>query len=363
MHISDDDLQSFYSLLTPRIKADLSSWYGSDARLVGEPTFDARPWSYFFRYRVQVNDSDEQAVLAKIRHIENMNIYEAMNDEKMREEMREEFDSLVKIRDIFTHIEDAERFFAIRHLTFYEDLNILVMEEADIHTLKSRFQKPTMWMEGNVRKVFKSYLELTGRWLRVFHDRIGNAHEGPFFSETLYQKAQTNIQRIQSGSGKDLFYLESLMNTLYDQYENQTLPYRTTHDNFSLANVFLTDKEKICSFDPHNKPGAAYLDIAKLITDMETCFTQLLTYGMSVPLSRLENFNASFMQGYFQNETVNVSALNLYRLILLIEKWDETEEKMAEAKGIHKLIYGVGAAFMRSYYLRLIHRRVKYYER
>jgi hypothetical protein len=362
MQISDNDLQSFYTLLTPRIKADLSAWYGNEARLVGEPTFHPRPWSYFFRYRVQINGSKEQAVLAKIRHIENMSISEAVQDEKMRAEMQDEFDSLVKIRNVFSHAADAERFATIRQLALYKDLNTLMMEEADIHTLKSRFQKPAMWVEGSARKVFESHLELTGHWLRTFHDQIGDAQTGPFFSEALYQKTQANLQRIQAGSGKNLIFLQSLLDSLYNQHRDRTLPYRMTHDNYSLANVFVTGDEKICSFDPHNKPGSMYLDIAKLITDMQTCAIQVSTSGLSVPPSRLAKFNAAFLSGYFRSEPVDVSALNLYCLILLIEKWAETEEKVVEATGARKLAYALASIPMRSYFLRLIRRQMQNHE-
>ena len=359
MKISNQDLQAFYTLLTPRIEADISSWYGIDARLVGEPTFHPRPWSYFFRYRVQTNDSKEQAILAKIRHIENMNIAAAMQDKNMREEMQEEFDSLVKIRDIFTQIEDAARFDTIRHLALYEDLNILIMEEADIITLKSRFQKPAMWMEGKARKIFETHLELTGQWLRIFHDQIGQTSEGRLFSDELYQKVQTYLRRIETTSGKDIHLLKSLLKKLYQQNRNKTAPYRISHDNFSLANVFVTGDEKICSFDPHNKPGALYIDIAKLIIDMETCLIQLSTYGMSVPPSRLESFNTAFLRGYFQNQPMNTEALNLYHLILLVEKWFENEERLNEVTGIRKLAYTLGTIPMRNYLQRLINRQMR----
>ena len=363
MQISNDDLQSFYALLTPRIQADLSSWYGDNARLIGEPTFHPRPWSYFFRYRVQIGDSKEQGVLAKIRHIEDMSISQAVQDEKMREEMKDEFDSLVMIREIFTQSNNVERFATIRELAFYEDLNILIMEEADIQTLKSRFQKPSMWVEGKSRKIFDRYLESTGRWLRIFHDSVGDAQDGPFFSESLYQKIGVYLQRIQSRSGKDVKFLQSSVDALYKQYKDRVIPYGITHDNFSLANVFITGEEKICSFDPHNKPGAIYLDLAKLITDMETCFVQLISYGMRILPARLEKFNASFLHGYFQSEPVDVSALNLYRLILLIEKWDETEEKIAEATGIRKVIYVVAAIPLRFFYISRIRRRMMSFEK
>lgn len=357
MQIPLNDLQAFFTLLTPRIQRDLSLWYGSEARLEGQPTFHPRPWSYFFRYRI-VNGKEEKNLLAKIRHIENMDIFAAMKHPGMREEMKDEFEALVKLREIFSHPIDVERYATIRDLAFYEDLNILVMEEADIRTLKSRFQEPQMWVEGSARKAFDVHLELTGGWLRIFHDRIGEVHEGPFFTEPLYRKAQVHLERIRRASGMDVKLIYTKLDEWFAQYHDQSLPYCMTHDNFSLSNVFVTGGEKICSFDPHNKPGAIYLDIAKLITDMETCSIQVATYGTSVPLSRLEGFNASFLRGYFHSDQADPHALTLYRTIHLLEKWDENEEKLADSTGAKKTLYGLAAIPMRRYFLKLLHRRI-----
>lgn len=358
MQISVNDLESFLNLLTPRIERDLTAWYGVDAKLDGLPTFHPRPWSYFFRYRVRIGGAQEKAVLAKIRHIENMDIAAAMKHPGMRAEMKDEFESLVKIREVFSRPGDAERYATIRDLAFYEDLNILVMEEADIRTLKSRFQKPQMWMEGKAQRTFEAHLELAGNWLRTFHDRIGEVHAGPFFAESLYRKAQTNLERIRRASGMDMKFLYVKLDEWFAQYHGKSLLYCMTHDNFSLSNVFITGDEKICSFDPHNKPGAIYLDIAKLITDMETCSTQVATYGMSVPLSRLDGFNASFLRGYFYSDQADLHALNLYRTLHVLEKWDENEEKLASATGIKHILYGLAAIPMRRYFLKLLRRRI-----
>lgn len=100
-----------------------------------------------------------------------------------------------------------------------------------------------------------------------------------------------------------------------------------------------------------------YLDIAKLITDMEACFIQLVTLGMSIPSPRLEKFNTPFLQGYFNSELVDDAALNLHRFILLIESWEEMEEKMAEAPDIHKMIYDLAEIYIRNHFMHLIGRR------
>ena len=83
------DADSFFAQLTPKLQADLSGWYGSGAKLVGEPTFQPRDWSYFFRYVVQVSGMENRAILVKIRHAEKMNLSQAAVSEKMGQEARD----------------------------------------------------------------------------------------------------------------------------------------------------------------------------------------------------------------------------------------------------------------------------------
>jgi len=357
--ISTSDLETFNTLFTPRIQADIPAWYGRQARLVGTPTCQRRPWSFFFRYRIRLSDSREQAVLVKIRHDGKMQLAEAMQDMMMRAQARDEFESLVKVRDNFTNIEAAALFAAIRPLAYYADINALVTEEMEICNFKSNFERPAMWVEGRARKTFDAQLELAGRWLRIFHEKIGEAAEATFFSGMRYDMVRENLNRIQSTSGLDLKFLQSLLDKLYQQFQGKTLEYRILHGDYHMSNVFITGEGKVCSFDSHNLPGPIYVDLAKMITNMETCRIQVATYGLSVPAARLEGFNAAFLRGYFNSGPVDHDALNLYRLIRLIEKWDEDEDRLEKVAGSRKLSRALVAIPVRSYFLRLIRKQVQ----
>jgi hypothetical protein len=202
-------------------------------------------------------------------------------------------------------------------------------------------------------------MELTGHWLQIFHEQFDAVREGPFFKESFYLAAKDNLKKIEEISGRsDLSFARDLLDKLYEKYSKKTLPYRTLHDNFSSANVFATSDGKICSFDPHNKPGPFYLDIAKLIIDLETCRIQVLTSGLSVPTSQLEKFNQSLLNGYFKTDPVNCPALNLFRLLLIIEKWEENEDKFKQATGKFRYLYSLITPLMRSYFTKLLRRQV-----
>ena len=99
INLKDED--DFFAQLTPKIQADLSDWYGSEAKLVGEPTFQPRDWSYFFRYVVQVSEMENRAILVKVRHAEKMNLSQAAVSEKMGQEAREEYETLKRLQSVF----------------------------------------------------------------------------------------------------------------------------------------------------------------------------------------------------------------------------------------------------------------------
>ena len=350
------DAETFFAHLTPKIQADLSGWYGSEAKLVGVPTFQPRDWSYFFRYVVQVSEMENRAILVKVRHAENMDLSQAAVSEKMGLEAREEYATLKRLQSVFGKEKNSSLFLAIRPLALYEDLNAVVMEEADLRTLRSFFRSPKMLIEGQARQTFEGYLELTGRWLRIFHDVNGSAGEGLLFDASLYDLACANLDKIKPNlSQKDQFFIADLLDKLYKMLRGRVVPYRILHEDFNSANIFITRDGRICSFDPHNRPGPLYIDLAKIITDVETYRIQLITNGLWVPYPRLQTFHASLLHGYFGSDTVDHSVLSLFRLLSLLEKWKDAEIRFESSSGKRKLVYSLAMPQIRRYFLRLIH--------
>jgi hypothetical protein len=351
--------ENFLTILTPRIEAGLPDWYGAKAKLRGSPTFQARHWSFFFRYVVQVSEARTTAILVKLRRLEHMTVADAATHEGMGFEIKDEYESLQRIEAVFSNHAEASRFATIRPLAWYKDLNAIVMEEADIRTLKSFFHEPSMWVEGEGRRRFEYFLEVAGRWLRIYQDHSGPAGEGPLFPKLLYKEKLGQLDLIQEAAPYiDLGFAKDLLDKLYTAYGQRNVMYKIVHNNFSISNVFITGgDEKICSFDPHNEPGPLYHDLAKLSVDMETTSLQVITWGLSVPLSRLKSFNKAFLKGYFQDQLVDDAALHLFRFLVLIEKWERHERNRLRASGKSKYMYQLGARYIQGYYLHLMRRQ------
>jgi hypothetical protein len=355
-----NDVDEFQAALSSRVERDLPAWYGNQARLAGAPEFQERHWSFFFRYPIRISETRSAAILVKLRHIKQMTVAEAAVHAKMGREIREEYESLRQIESVFSSHADASLFAVIRPLAWYEDMNAIVMEEADIRTLKDLFHAPAMWIEGNARRRFETLLERAARWLRIYHDHFGQAAEGPLFPKTLYEESSERLSRIQAACPDiDLRFAKDLLDDLYRAHGQTSHPYNILHNNFSMSNVFITRNGKICSFDPHNKPGPLYYDLAKFLIDLTTSNLQVITQGRMVPFSRLRAFNEAFLNGYFRGGSADRQALRLFYLLILLEKWGRHENIRLQASGKMKYLYLIGARYMQNYYLHLLRRQAE----
>jgi hypothetical protein len=106
-------------------------------------------------------------------------------------------------------------------------------------------------------------------------------------------------------------------------------------------------------------PGPLYIDLAKIITDMETDRIQLITNGLWVPYARLQRFHAALLRGYFGSEAVDQASLSLFSFLSLLEKWKEAEVRFKSSSGKQKFVYSLAMPQIRKYFLQLIHNLVK----
>jgi hypothetical protein len=355
MTTKSQELEKLQAVLTARLQADVRAWYGAHASVIEPSSFDTRNWSFFFRYPVQILKEEPKIILVKIRRREKMRLEEAVVSNEIRNECRGEYESLIKIRDVFTRCDESSLFFTIRPLICYEELNAIVMEEAKIRSLKAHFHSPSMWVDGNHRRHFEKYMNLAGRWLRVFHDCNGSVDDGPFFRESIYQEVHEKLIKIEYYSESlNMTFAKALVDDLYGKYKYKVLPYGILHNDFSAANIFMTEDEKLCSFDPHNKYGTIYIDVAKLMVDLETSKLQLLGRGLHVPRLRMRAFGKSLLEGYFGTSPVNAFALNLFRLIHLIRKWEGVESRFKDTSGGSRIFYSPVITQARSSLLKLL---------
>ncbi|HSG42969.1 MAG TPA: phosphotransferase [Anaerolineales bacterium] len=207
--------------------------------------------------------------------------------------------------------------------------------------------------QSDHQKNIETLLNSAGRWLRIFHEKLGNMNmeEGPFFDASIQNAMEKYLETVETTSGLDFSALRKKLDAAQDEFKNTTITHGLLHRDFNCANVLVSNDGRIGVLDFHFGRGPIYIDIAKILTDIQTYSLQSFSQGNFINARLMTRFHQSVLKGYFGDEVLNDKALNFYSVFAILEKWQADEEKLLEGKD--KLIIRLLAPFRRNYYMRL----------
>jgi len=355
------DIAPLASRVEPRIKEKLPLWYGENTVLLERSAFEVREFSILLHYVVQLPNGKQKTIIAKIRRLPDMDMDDAMADRAMQEEMCEEYEILEKIEKVFQEINNP-RFCTIRVLGYFEDLSTVVMEKLDMHLLREHFTTVNMVLQSKWQEVFALHLEDSARWLRIYHEQIGERKDESSFWEEQFEVFHQYLCKISEYyPGFKLHPVQLFIEQAHEKYQGMYLSYGIVHFNFDLANIFVTEDNQLGSFDPHYRPGPLYADIAKLLIDLQTRAAQMLTYGWFIRPALQNSFKQAVLNGYFAGQPYDKASLDIFCIMALLEKWLTDEETLAQSSGMKKLVYSLLAPWRRSYFSNLLSKQIKNY--
>lgn len=352
-----DVVNNLLSNVTKKVEENLTDWYGENATLVQPPEFQPRNWSVFIRYKVNTTDQGQKAILVKIRRLRDSELMDSINNQGLRDEGREDYKALKTIEELFGEngtLQSVKGVYAtVRPLAFFEELSALVMEELDARPLRKKFMDIKTAYQSDWQEGIEKLLNSAGRWLQIFHEKLGNMQEGPFFDESIRNAMEKNLETIETTSGLDFSRLRKILDTAQNEYKDLTTTHGLLHRDFNCANVLVANDGRVGVLDFHFVRGPIYIDIAKILTDIQTYSLQSFSQGNFISPRLMARFHQSVLKGYFGDEAPNSKALNLYSVFAILEKWQADEEKLLEGKD--KFIIRLFAPLRRNYYLRLTH--------
>jgi len=369
-----NEILALINEITPQLKASLKDWYGTGAVLMDSPEIKPRDWSVFIRYNVQVDQDKRKAILVKIRRRPDESIMASIRDIKLVNEGRDDFKALQAIAGFFTETvkttnnkfqtnqgsfkkEEMEFYTSIRPLVFYERWSALVMEELEARQLREFLLDMRMSFQTSRHKQLEMFLFRTGRWLRVYHEQLGQLHDGAFYNDNIHGIIQKNLQMIESASGMDFEQLRSILDKAREKRRDQSIAHGLLHWNFDCANVLISTDDRVCILDSHFIDGPIYVDITKIMTDLQTYIFQTLSQGLFIRADQMKRFHQSILRGYFGEEQPDTTALNLYGIFSILEKWQTDEETLQdkiEKKETSRYFYQAFAGWRRIYFKKLI---------
>ena len=351
-----DVVNNLLSEITSKLKENLSDWYGANATLVHPPEFQPRNWSVFIRYKVNTAENEQKAILVKIRRLRDSELMDSINNPGLRQEGRDDYEALKVIQGLFgengTQTEVKGVYCTVRPLAFFEESSALVMEELDARPLRKKFMKVKTAYQSDWQEHIAFLLKSAGRWLRIFHEQLGYMKEGPFFDNPIREIMDKNLQTVETTSRLDFSEIRKKLDSAQVKYKDMTLSHGLLHRDFNCANVLVSNDDRIGVLDFHFVNGPIYIDIAKILTDIQTYSLQSFSQGTFINKGLMKKFHQSVLNGYFGDEAPIENALNLYSVFAILEKWQADEEKLLEGKD--KFHIRALAPLRRNYYMRLV---------
>lgn len=296
------------------VAAGVVVWFGPGAQLEELSAGRVHSWSYQFRGVVHAGDRVLPIAVKVPRWNEAPTLSAALAAGPQPDTTRE-YEQLVAIRDAVGSDGD-ESLAAVVPIAYVPEVNAIVTEVLDAAPLRHHLR---------VRPDPSGLFGAAGRWLRLFHDRVGAAAEAPFpagrFLADLEQLAADSsawphlLRRYHEVARVAAAALEGV-------------PVRTglLHGDFNLSNVLVTADRRVAVIDTNRAEGPTALDLARLITDLRTHRGRALTFGLRPPSSAVREWQAAFLEGYGDPPD---PALPAVRAAAVTERWADIEARIA----------------------------------
>jgi len=287
----------------------IPEWYGPDARMRGVPRVVRRPWSIHLLPAVMSGDRTIGLVV-KIPLWSEVSDLAAALQAGPQETTFREFETLVEIASMVDGSGD-DGLAAIRPVAYVEDLNAVVTELLEARPLRR------LAARGRRSKVIGA-APAVGRWLRRFHDEIGDARDERFDPATL-EAGLADIAPAADGGPSILKEGIASLRRIAASMAGRTLRMAVAHGDFGPSNVMVTPDARVAVIDPNLVFGPVEQDAAKLGVAMRTGRARLIT---GIRRRGPGRFERELLEGYGR---VDADVYRLCRGIAVARRWAEVE--------------------------------------
>ncbi len=347
--------------LTADIVAGLPTWFGEGAMLASSPPAWRRlRQSFFVRYVAQKKDGVTVPLLVKIpRKSEIATLAQAVAATHLATPTQQEYDSLVAVAQVFNTGQDA-RFFAVQPFAYLAQWNAIVMEELPARSL-TRFLMRARMALGLPRdwEFLEQALCRAGQWLRVFHERLGDARVQPLRETSLAADLVFELDRLAELSGRQNAFapMRAACLRAAERLQAVAVPTATLHGDFNCNNTLVMADGRVGVIDTkRRRQGAVYVDLALLAMDPPLRKIQVVTQGAFFRGAWLKRCQTAILTGYFGAQPYDARVFNLCCALMILRKWIADEEALGAAQGARRLMACGVTPLVRRYLRRMLER-------
>lgn len=327
--------------ITAALADSLPGWMGIDTQLDTSRTAKLRVHSHSFILRYTARHEHEAVhLLIKIPHRSNQaDLQAALEDETLRAAAREEYYRMLDTWQAFERVHHPD-FIAVQPLGFLEPWNGIVMLEIEARPLRSLLTKPrVVFAKTAVTEHFVGHLHTASRWLRRFHDFVGDSKVAPVSIDLMTAR----LDKVAGDVGTHLRnrfnaseYLSVLRNRIGELSGRQRIA--RLHGDFHCSNILFTPQGQICVLDPRVGIGrrSVYDDLARLLIDLQLKPIPMLTGGRFTQ-KLFEMSRQAVVDGYFEPGEYQPALLDFHCACEALFSWSMDERDLVRRRSMRFL--------------------------
>ena len=236
-----------------------------------------------------------------------------------------QYSALVAIDEHFTSLNKKE-LGTIRVLDYLPDSQAVVMEESNAPKLQDLLMK-----ESRLRSPFSQHrlapaFQNVGKWLRIYHrmpkqEQVQVRHE---HREDYIEGISKLTDFLASRLGERSFFnqIALILASKARDVLPETLPLGLGHGDYAPRNILVDPSARVIVLDTFSKwRTPIYEDIGYFLTGMKMTYPQVVSQGLVFSDSQIKAYEQAFLKGYFEQKPVPYSAIRLYEMLTLLDKW------------------------------------------
>ncbi|QEG41897.1 phosphotransferase [Roseimaritima ulvae] len=256
-----------------------------------------------------------------------------------------EYAALCRIQNHLDQHPDP-RFGVVRVYDLLPQQQAMVMQWIDLPALRQKLYATHRFSSVSRAQRLEPAFSHTGAWLRNHHQLPPLSHCQT--RNTTRDDYLAAVERFvafladHAGDREGILRMHERIVQWAQSEMPAEIPTGQVHGDFAPRNVFVDDQNCVSVFDTLGRFEAPiYEDIAKMLMTVNASGPQMLSAGMLYPRPRLERFQRAFLEGYFGDQAIPTSVIQLFLVQLLLEHWAAVVYRHREQHGWKRMAKGI----------------------